>query len=96
MQEIASVAERMNSAEDIGARRLRTVMAKVRRASAAPKRRRPSPPPPTRVQVTEALSFNAPLLVRAAQPRHIVVDAAYVRSQVQSIIARQDLSKYIL
>jgi len=73
---MAELAEEMNQTENIGARRLRTVVSKV----------------------TEALSFDAPQLGRAEDPskRRVVVDAAYVRAQVQEVVQREDLRKYIL
>ena len=68
---IAELASRVNErTEDIGARRLHTVMEKL----------------------LEDLSFDAPDL---AGSRH-VVDDAFVRERLESLIADEDLSRFIL
>jgi ATP-dependent HslUV protease ATP-binding subunit HslU len=68
---IAEIAARVNRrADDIGARRLHTVMEKL----------------------LEDLSFDAPDLGSA----HRVVDEAFVRSRLESLVQDEDLSRYIL
>jgi ATP-dependent HslUV protease ATP-binding subunit HslU len=69
--EIARCAERMNQrVENIGARRLHTIMEKV----------------------LEEVSFNAPALAGTI----IQIDAAFVRGRLETLLADQDLSRYIL
>jgi ATP-dependent HslUV protease ATP-binding subunit HslU len=69
--EIARCAERMNQrVENIGARRLQTIMEKV----------------------LEEVSFNAPALAGTT----IQIDAAFVRGRLETLLADQDLSRYIL
>jgi ATP-dependent HslUV protease ATP-binding subunit HslU len=69
--EIARCAERMNQrVENIGARRLQTIMEKV----------------------LEEVSFNAPALAGST----IQIDAAFVRGRLETLLADQDLSRYIL
>jgi ATP-dependent HslUV protease ATP-binding subunit HslU len=69
--EIARCAERMNQrVENIGARRLQTIMEKV----------------------LEEVSFNAPALADTT----IQIDAAFVRGRLETLLADQDLSRYIL
>jgi ATP-dependent HslUV protease ATP-binding subunit HslU len=69
--EIARCAERMNQrVENIGARRLQTIMEKV----------------------LEEVSFNAPALAGST----IQIDAAFVRGRLGTLLADQDLSRYIL
>lgn len=71
VDEMAKVAQEINdSSENIGARRLHTVMEKV----------------------LEEVSFDAP----DRDDRKLVVNAAYVRGQLEGIIEDKDLSKYIL
>lgn len=71
VDEMARLAQEINdSSENIGARRLHTVMEKV----------------------LEEISFDAP----DRKKRKLVVDAAYVRGQLEDIIEDKDLSKYIL
>ena len=68
---IADVAARVNQqAEDIGARRLHTVMEKL----------------------LEQLSFDAPDLVSVVH----VVDEAFVRERLESLVRDEDLSRFIL
>jgi ATP-dependent HslUV protease ATP-binding subunit HslU len=69
--EIARCAERMNQrVENIGARRLQTIMEKV----------------------LEEVSFNAPALAGST----LQIDAAFVRGRLETLLADQDLSRYIL
>jgi ATP-dependent HslUV protease ATP-binding subunit HslU len=69
--EIARTAAVVNSrTENIGARRLHTVMERL----------------------LEDVSFDAPDVA----VEHLVVDATYVRSKLEKIVADQDLSRYIL
>jgi ATP-dependent HslUV protease ATP-binding subunit HslU len=69
--EIARCAERMNQrVENIGARRLQTIMEKV----------------------LEEVSFNAPAMAGIT----IQIDAAFVRGRLETLLADQDLSRYIL
>jgi ATP-dependent HslUV protease ATP-binding subunit HslU len=69
--EIARCAERMNQrVENIGARRLQTIMEKV----------------------LEEVSFNAPAMAGST----IQIDAAFVRGRLGTLLADQDLSRYIL
>jgi ATP-dependent HslUV protease ATP-binding subunit HslU len=69
--EIARCAERMNQrVENIGARRLQTIMEKV----------------------LEEVSFNAPALAGTT----IQIDAAFVQGRLETLLADQDLSRYIL
>ncbi|MDE3225049.1 MAG: ATP-dependent protease ATPase subunit HslU [Nitrospirota bacterium] len=70
IRELAHIAQEVNGeTEDIGARRLHTVLEKV----------------------TEELSFAAP-----EAPAHVVIDAAYVRDRLKSILDTRDLSRYVL
>ncbi len=70
IDEIASIAEYINDhTENIGARRLHTVLEKL----------------------LEEISFDA-----SENPGQIEVDAAYVRSRLDPIMQKEDLSKYIL
>jgi len=71
LDEMASVATDLNErAENIGARRLHTIMERV----------------------LEDLSFEA----SAHKGETVVIDRDYVRGRVASIVANDDLSKYIL
>ncbi|HEY8498452.1 MAG TPA: ATP-dependent protease ATPase subunit HslU [Limnochordales bacterium] len=71
LDEIARFAELVNEqTENIGARRLHTLMEKV----------------------LEEISFDAP----AYRGQRVVVDAAYVRRRLASIVEDRDLSRYIL
>jgi ATP-dependent HslUV protease ATP-binding subunit HslU len=68
---VAQFAGRVNEqTEDIGARRLHTIMEKV----------------------LDEISFAAPDL----EPKHQVIDAAYVERTLTDIVKDQDLSRYIL
>ncbi|HEX8179839.1 MAG TPA: ATP-dependent protease ATPase subunit HslU [Pyrinomonadaceae bacterium] len=68
---VAQFAGRVNEqTEDIGARRLHTIMEKV----------------------LDEISFNAPDL----EPKHQLIDAAYVERTLTEIVKDQDLSRYIL
>ncbi len=68
---VAQFAGRVNEqTEDIGARRLHTIMEKV----------------------LDEISFAAPDL----EPKHQVIDAAYVTRTLSDIVKDQDLSRYIL
>ncbi|MFO7172313.1 MAG: ATP-dependent protease ATPase subunit HslU [Bacillota bacterium] len=69
--EIARIAARVNAeTEDIGARRLHTILEKL----------------------LEEVSFLAPEIA----PARIVISEAYVREQLAGILARQDVSRFIL
>jgi len=69
--EIARIAAEVNrQSENIGARRLHTVMEKL----------------------LEDLSFHAPEM----QGTKVVIDGAFVRSKLESVVKDQDLSRYIL
>jgi ATP-dependent HslUV protease ATP-binding subunit HslU len=69
--EIARAAQHMNErVENIGARRLQTIMEKV----------------------LERISFDAPDM----SGETVVVDATFVRSRLQSLLADEDMSRYIL
>lgn len=69
--ELAEIAAQVNrNTENIGARRLHTVVEKL----------------------LESVSFDAPEL----SGREIVIDAAYVRDKLESIVRDEDLSRYIL
>jgi ATP-dependent HslUV protease ATP-binding subunit HslU len=71
LHEIASLSAKVNEAtENIGARRLHTIMERV----------------------LDEISFAG----GEAENKDIVIDAAYVRSQLDSIVKDQDLSRYIL
>ncbi len=71
IEEIARIAEEINAkTENIGARRLHTVMEKL----------------------LEDISFNAPEL----SGQHIIIDAKFVKSKLESIVEDKDLSRYIL
>lgn len=71
IQTIAEYADRVNrQTENIGARRLHTIMEKV----------------------LDEISFNAP----DVDPKHQVIDAAYVHRALADIVKDQDLSRYIL
>ncbi|HVA63347.1 MAG TPA: ATP-dependent protease ATPase subunit HslU [Terriglobales bacterium] len=71
LQEIASLSARVNEAtENIGARRLHTIMERV----------------------LDEISFAG----GEAKEKNIVIDAAYVQQQLESIVKDQDLSRYIL
>jgi len=71
INEIARTAAVVNGRmENIGARRLHTVMERL----------------------LEDVSFDAP----DSTEKHLVIDAAYVRSKLEKIVADQDLSRYIL
>ena len=71
LQEIASLSARVNeSTENIGARRLHTIMERV----------------------LDEISFQG----SEATAKDIVIDAAYVKVQLESIVKDQDLSRYIL
>ena len=71
LQEIASLSARVNEAtENIGARRLHTIMGRV----------------------LDEISFAG----GEAKEKNIVIDAAYVQQQLESIVKDQDLSRYIL
>ncbi|CDM64794.1 ATP-dependent protease ATPase subunit HslU [Pyrinomonas methylaliphatogenes] len=71
IQTIAEYADRVNrQTENIGARRLHTIMEKV----------------------LDEISFNAP----DVEPKHQVIDAAYVHRALADIVKDQDLSRYIL
>ncbi|HUX66822.1 MAG TPA: ATP-dependent protease ATPase subunit HslU [Terriglobales bacterium] len=71
LQEIASLSARVNEAtENIGARRLHTIMERV----------------------LDEISFAG----GEATEKNIVIDAAYVQQQLESIVKDQDLSRYIL
>jgi len=71
LHEIASLSARVNEAtENIGARRLHTIMERV----------------------LDEISFAG----GEAENKDIVIDAAYVREQLDSIVKDQDLSRYIL
>ena len=71
LHEIASLSARVNEAtENIGARRLHTIMERV----------------------LDEISFAG----GEAENKDIVIDAAYVREQLESIVKDQDLSRYIL
>ena len=71
IQTIAEYADRVNrQTENIGARRLHTIMEKV----------------------LDEISFNAP----DVEPKHQVIDAAYVHRARADIVKDQDLSRYIL
>jgi ATP-dependent HslUV protease ATP-binding subunit HslU len=73
IREIAEIAYRINQrTQNIGARRLYTVMEKV----------------------LEDVSFDAPDLPE--DRRRVMVDAAYVREKLRSIMEDEDLAKYIL
>jgi len=68
---IADFADRVNSqTENIGARRLQTIMEKL----------------------LEEISFEGPDL----EPKHQVIDAAYVEGMLSETVKDQDLSRYIL
>jgi ATP-dependent HslUV protease ATP-binding subunit HslU len=68
---IARAAQHMNErVENIGARRLQTIMEKV----------------------LERVSFDAPDMAGET----VVVDAAFVRSRLESLLADEDMSRYIL
>ena len=69
--ELARIAAEVNQrTENIGARRLHTIMEKL----------------------LEDVSYDAPEEVQG----QVIIDAAYVRSRLQSIASDQDLSRYIL
>src|SRR5436190_2425878 len=69
--EVANFAARVNEqTENIGARRLQTIMEKL----------------------LEEISFEGPDL----EPKHQVIDAAYVRGMLSETVKNQDLSRYIL
>jgi ATP-dependent HslUV protease ATP-binding subunit HslU len=71
LAEVARCAQRMNErVENIGARRLHTIMEKV----------------------LEEVSFQAPEL----SGQTVTVDAAFVRGRLASLLADEDLSRYIL
>ncbi|HLL76856.1 MAG TPA: ATP-dependent protease ATPase subunit HslU [Pyrinomonadaceae bacterium] len=71
VESIAQFAGRVNEAtEDIGARRLHTIMEKV----------------------LDEISFEGPDL----EPKHQVIDTAYVNRILQDVVKNQDLSRYIL
>ncbi|HET9783915.1 MAG TPA: ATP-dependent protease ATPase subunit HslU [Terriglobales bacterium] len=71
LHEIASLSAKVNEAtENIGARRLHTIMERV----------------------LDEISFAG----GEAENKDIVIDAGYVRSQLDSIVKDQDLSRYIL
>ncbi len=71
IDEVAALAFQLNeSVEDIGARRLHTIMEKL----------------------FENLFFNAPDLDK----EQVIIDAAYVKSELSGIVENQDLSRYIL
>ncbi len=75
VDEIARIAQLINErAENIGARRLATVMERL----------------------LDEVSFDA--ADRAANPagRKLVIDAAFVRQRLESLIEDQDLARYIL
>src|SRR6266480_4308429 len=69
--EVANFAARVNEqTENIGARRLQTIMEKL----------------------LEEISFEGPDL----EPKHQVIDAAYVQGMLSETVKNQDLSRYIL
>jgi ATP-dependent HslUV protease ATP-binding subunit HslU len=69
--EVANYAARVNEqTENIGARRLQTIMEKL----------------------LEEISFEGPDL----EPKHQVIDAAYVQGMLSETVKNQDLSRYIL
>ena len=71
ISEIARIAAQVNErTENIGARRLHTVMERL----------------------LDQISFDAPEM----GGREVVIDAAYVRERLESILQDQDLSRYIL
>ena len=71
VEEVARTATRVNTqTEDIGARRLHTVMERL----------------------LDKVSFEAPDM----KERRVVVNAAYVKEQLASIVKDEDLSRYIL
>ncbi len=71
LHEIASLSARVNeTTENIGARRLHTIMERV----------------------LDEISFAG----AEAEDKNIVIDAPYVRTQLESIVKDQDLSRYIL
>ena len=71
VEAIAQFAGRVNEAtENIGARRLHTIMEKV----------------------LDEISFEGPDL----EPKHQVIDTAYVNRILQDVVKNQDLSRYIL
>ncbi|TAN24625.1 MAG: ATP-dependent protease ATPase subunit HslU [Acidobacteria bacterium] len=71
LREIASLSARVNEAtENIGARRLHTIMERV----------------------LDEISFAG----GETENKNIVIDAAYVNTQLESIVKDQDLSRYIL
>ncbi len=71
LDELAKIAQQVNEqAENIGARRLHTILEKV----------------------LEDVSFDAP----DRDDKKLVVDAAYVRSQLAEVLKDQDLSRFIL
>jgi ATP-dependent HslUV protease ATP-binding subunit HslU len=71
VESIAQFAGRVNeSTENIGARRLHTIMEKV----------------------LDEISFEGPDL----EPKHQVIDTAYVNRILQDVVKNQDLSRYIL
>src|SRR6266446_2621645 len=68
---VANFAARVNEqTENIGARRLQTIMEKL----------------------LEEISFEGPDL----EPKHQVIDAAYVEGMLSETVKNQDLSRYIL
>jgi ATP-dependent HslUV protease ATP-binding subunit HslU len=68
---VANFAAKVNDqAENIGARRLQTIMEKL----------------------LEEISFEGPDL----EPKHQVIDAAYVEGMLAETVKNQDLSRYIL
>jgi ATP-dependent HslUV protease ATP-binding subunit HslU len=71
VRSVAVYAGRVNeTTENIGARRLHTIMEKV----------------------LDVISFEGPDL----EPKHQIIDAAYVDRVLQDVVKDQDLSRYIL
>ena len=106
LREMAEFAFRVNeSTENIGARRLHTIMERVLEdvSFLAPDIARRAPDEESAARLKEAIAHEAsgPLPYRerttASGPEKVfLIDDAYVRQMVASIVRDQDLSRYIL
>ena len=111
LEEIATFAFRVNeSTENIGARRLHTIMERVldeisfvapelMKAPAATSESQPDQPPKPQI-LAPAHGHDLPITERntpsGGKEKVAIIDAEYVRKMVASIVKDQDLSRYIL
>jgi ATP-dependent HslUV protease ATP-binding subunit HslU len=106
LREMAEFAFKVNEqTENIGARRLHTIMERVIEdvSFLAPDVARRAPNEEAAAQLSAAIKSESstPLpyeerMTASGPEKHFLIDAAYVRAMVASIVKDQDLSRYIL